>query len=1164
MNRSLKLQIVRRCWLAPCTAALIFAAGGSLAANGQADQGAITGTVLDSQDALIPGAVVILRDPATGLTQQQVTDSHGIYLFSPLRVGAYTVAIHAPKFETVEAIVTVTVNQRVGLNVHLHPGNASQTIEVSADQSLLQSEDASVSQQFSATTIEQTPLNGRNYVYIAQLTAGVVPPNAGARGANKGDFSANGQRVEQNNFILDGVDNNSNLVDFLNGASYVIKPPLDALQEFKVQTANYSAELGHSAGAVINASIKSGTNQIHGTLYEYFRNDILNDRDYFQRIKPEYRQNQFGATIGGPVFKNKLFFFADAEADRVIFSQTGTYTVPTQKMRAGDFSELLSPSLTGQNYKRILYQPNSGGTAPLNCNGLANVICPSQVNAIASKIVNAFPLPNRGAPGQTFNNYLFQGKASDNTTQYDLRVDWTARADDQAFARYSYYNQPVQFPPPLGILDGGGFASTGKVEDEGRNFVASETHVFGARLVNEARFGYNWLAAALNQENGGQNVGKDIFGLGGIPFSVGQGGLPNFSVGGVSAFGSSRYYHADERENVIQFLDNVTWTEGRHSLKFGVNLQRIRFQTLQPQQARGTFNVSGKFTQNPSNPSKTGFGVADLLLDQIDSTLINNIYETHNSRWYRALYAQDDFKVSPKLTFNAGVRYEYAQPLIEIGGRQANFIPDYPTSSGAYLIPRRAQATPIPASIIAAFQAQNITVRYTGNDSLVDSNLADFAPRLGFAYQPQDGTVVRGGFGVFYGGLESVGYGPSLGQNAPFAIISTFPSAGCKPANCPNNGQSLETGFSQAIAAGLNNFASTPALRGYQTNAKTPYSEEWNVAFEQRLPLAASFTLGYVGSTSRHLQLDPDPNQIGTLLPPGSNTQANRPFTHFGAGGRITFNSGFARYNGLQATLERKLAQGWYFQTSYTWSHALDAAFPPLGNAGDTFTSFRNWRQLGFAYDYGSSYQDVRQRLTLNTQYQLPFGHGRRYLSNGGMTQVLAGGWDASLLFRAQSGTPEIVFPSFDPTNGVGTAYAYRVGNPDSPGGVTNATISACPGRVHTVAAWFNPCAFNNPLPANGPNDLQAYGPRGRTTVTGPGFERIDMSFSKSFPTVREQALQFRADIFNFLNTPAYGQPGFTLGSGAGQITSSRFGGAGLAAETPDARVVQFALRYSF
>lgn len=1138
-------------------------------ANAQMDQGSITGMVQDMQHARVTNAVVTITNPQAGLVLRTMTNRDGVYTISPVRSGHYTVTANAPGFVSVRREnVIVDVNQRSGVNFELSPGTQT-SIEVSAQAVGLQTEQASIDQVFSSHTLETAPLEGRNYVYLAQLAPGVDPPNPGARGANRGDFSANGQRTEENNFILDGVDNNSNLTDLINGASYVIKPPPDALEEFKVETSNYSAELGHSAGAVVNASIKSGTNEFHGSLWEYIRNDSLNAKDYFAATKPVYRQNQFGATIGGPFLKNKLFFFADAEANRVIFGETSSYTVPTIKMRTGDFSELLNPALSGVTYQRKLYQPGSGGATPIACNGQQNVICASQIDPVAQKLINLYPLPNLGVSGQTANNYRFQGKASDNTTQYDLRADWNIGVKDLAFARYSYSNNPEFFPPPLGALDGGSFGSTGSIENEGRNCTTSETHFFSPSLSNEARFGYNWIRGQFNQVGNGQDISAQ-YGLGGIPYSPGQGGLPYLGISNVTSAGSPRYYRADESENVAQLLDNVTKQLGKQTFKTGFNLQRIRYQTLEPQQARGSYIFSGKYTQTLSKTSQSGWGSADFLLNQIATSSINNVAVSHDQRWYRAAYLQDDWKVLPNLTLNLGLRYDYFQPEEELDGRQANFVPDYATGTGQFLIPRKSQGVTIPSAAASLFAQSNISILYTDNASLVTSQKNDLAPRIGFAFSPSGEWVIRGAFGLFYGGLESIGYGPDIGQNVPFITTSTFPAnSTCKLNSCPSNGQTLETGFSAALAAGLANYVATPTLHGFQSNYQTPYTEEWNLTVERQLSKTTAATLSYVGNTTRHLPLDPDPNQSSILVPVGGNVQAVRPFNLFGGGGRITLNAGFSDYNSLQAKVQRRYSNGLSFLGTYTWSHALDDAFPPLGGSGDTFTAFRNWRALGFNYDYGSSYQDVRHRATVFVTYELPLGRGHRY-AQGKISDLFVGGWSSSLLFRTQTGTPLLVFPSYDTTQGVGKSYALKVGDPFKPGNIATVNTGiTCATQTKTIQTWFNPCAFTNP-PApsfvNGvlTNGNQAYGSPGRTMVSGPGFNRTDLAVFKSFHTAREQSLQFRAEAFNLFNTPSLGQPGTTLSGTAGQITNSRYGGTGLAAETPDARSIQLALHYSF
>ena len=1152
------------------------------AAHAQADQGSISGTVRDSSGAGVPGAKVTLTNPATGFSVTETTDASGNYTATPLKLGSYNIRAEANGFAAAtQDNIQVNVASTTTADLQVGVAGTQQNVVVTSAAPALQTEEASTGQVVPTSVINNTPLNGRNFTFIAQLSAGVQASEQGSRGAEKGDFSANGQRSEQNNFILDGVDNNASLVDFLNGASFVIKPPPDALQEFKVQTGDYTAELGHSAGAVLNVATKSGTNSIHGDLWEYFRNDVLNDRDFFQDVKPKYRQNQFGATLGGPIIKNKLFFFGDAEANRIIFGQTQLYTVPTLAERTGDFSDLLDVANNGRGLAVPLFQP--GGPTHLNpadpsspivsenylsYGGRNNVINPANINPVAQNVINQFPAPNRGSAANTFQNYTFQGNASDNTTQYDGRMDYNASQKDQMFARYSYSNEPVTLTPPFGILDGGGFGGSGDAVTEGRNFTFSETHVFTPTLINEFRVGYNWISAAYIPPNSDTDVSAQL-GIGGIPFSAGNGGLPNigFGTNGVSTAGSSTYELTREYENVIQILDNVSKQIGNHSMRFGVNFERIRVQTTQPVDPKGTLTFDGKFTQDPANAGNTGYGAADFLLDDMDTASIANIFTAHNQRFYDAAYFQDNWKVTPNLTLNLGLRYEYVQPIEDLNGAQANFVPNYATGTGVYLIPAKSQSTfPLTPAFLNGIAKNGITVQYTNNESLVSPANLDFSPRFGVSYQIDPKTVLRGGFGIFYGGLESVGYSPSLSQNFPFQFDSNFLSGNCVPGNCPTNGITLNTGFSQALAVGLANFVTQPSPHSYQTNTQTPYSEQFNLTVQRSLSNSTTVTAAYVAALSRHLEVNPDVNIPDSAVPVGVNEQTLRPFNPAFGGGSIVIDEGSANYNSAQLTVERRLTNGLSFLGAYTWSHALDDAPTLLGGTGSG--GYRNWRALGLGYDYGSSVIDVRQRFVLNGQYELPFGHGKKYLSHSGIANEVVGGWAAALVFRVQTGQPVSIFAGNN-AGGTGTASPYTLFNPFRTGGTPTSSSAVCATKTRTLATWFNPCAFANPTPATTPGDLASYGPPGRPTVAGPGYNRTDLSAFKSFAIWRETNLQFRTDVFNLWNTPAYGQPDNTTGGGFGQITSERFGSTGgqysaTAGESPDARVIQFALKYIF
>lgn len=1128
----------------------------------QMDQGTILGTVVDSTGAAVPNAKIKLVNTQNGFTLERTADESGAYTFTPLKIGIYSLTASAEGFRSFEQQgVNVTAGSRTDVPLTLGIASTSQTVEVSAAPPLLQTQEGSTGATVSAAAIQSTPLLNRNPIFVAQLTPGVVPAEQGSRGANKGDFSANGQRSQQNNYILDGVDNNAVLVDIPNGASYVIKPVPDALSEFKVQTSNYNAEFGRGAGAVVNMSIKSGTNGFHGSLWEYWRNDMLNARDYFQTVKPKYRQNQFGATLGGPFIKDKLFFFGDVEANRIIFGQTSINTVPTMLMRQGDFSELLSPTLTNNNVRR-LYAPGTAGATVQQCNGRENVLCSGQINSVAQTVLNALPTPNLGTTGQTYNNYRFQGSASDNTVQYDGRLDWNASASDQAFVRYSVFNQTQKFPNPMGILDGSGFGSGGDIQDKARNFTFSENHFFSPSLSNEFRFGYNWINARYTQSYAGTDLSSQL-GLGGIPYSSGNGGTPHFNVSGITSFGSPEYVPTDEYENVAQLLDNVTKTIHHHTLKVGVNFQRIRVQTLQPSTARGTYNFTGKYTQIPGSSSSTGFGVADMMTDEMESASLANISTVRNQRWYRSAYFQDDWQALPKLTLNLGIRWEYFQPVEELNGRQANFLVDFDNNTAQFLLPNQARQYTLPTALLTELAANNVPVVYTSNKSLANAQNLNFSPRFGFSYAANDKTAIRGGFGIFFGGIESVGFYPNLGANAPFLFTSNITSGSCTTQSCVTNGVSLDTGFNTAIAEGLSNYVQTPDFRMYPKNIQTPYSEVFNLSVQRQITDNTAITLSYVGSVGRHLTSNPKANQITTLLTPGANVQNARPFNQFGSSSLESY-SAVSNYHGGQVTVEHRASNGLYFLATYTFAKNLDDAFLPLGANGQSGSGYRNWRQLGYGYDYGPAYADTRHRAVVNVQYDLPFGLGRKHMNQSHALDAVLGGWSVTTLFRVQTGQPQVVQPNNDPTNGAGQAQGIRIGDVNATNLPNPGTGVTCATSTRTVANWFNPCAFTNPPVATGPNDISAYGGYGRSAVYGPGYNRVDLSVFKKFTLYHEMSLDLRGDLFNALNTPAYGQPNVTIGSSFGQITSTRFGGSGTAAETPDARVAQISARFHF
>ena len=1166
----------------------------------------------DAQNAVVSGATITLINKDTNLTFTRLTDRSGAYSFTPVKIGVYQLTVEAPGFAPqTQDNIRVNVSQVVGLNLNLTVGGAAEAITVTAD-TALQTEEASTGQVFSARVLNDIPLDGRNYVFAAQLTTGVAAPNQGFRQvAGAGDFASNGNRVSQNNFVLDGVDNNSNMQDFLNGATYAVRPPPDALAEFRVQSSDYSAELGRGTGAAINASIKAGTNSIHGSLWEYYRNDRMNALDYFATTKTAYHLNQFGATLGGPIWKDKIFVFADGQGTRVsqYAPPTPNLTVPTALERTGDFSELLDPANTAGRGAVALYLPGGtatstvGGTAIpgadpryLTCNGVQNVICAPQVNAVAKNVLALYPLPNSANVHQAFNNYTAPATATtSNTTQFDVRLDYNFSAKDQMFGRYSYSNNPVNYAPPLGVLDGGSFGSSGQNSNYGKSGVFSETHFFSPTLSNEFRVGFNYLHASYLGPNAANSNFANSLGLGGIPTGKNLGGLPQTNFGdsrsgndAATQLGTTGYLPSDELQNVLQIIDNVNKQLGAHTLKAGINFQHVRFYGLQPPNGIGYQNFNGTYSQNPADKiNVSGSGLADYLQDQMNNSGLSTVQPFTDLRWYYSAFLQDDWKVTPRFTVNLGIRWEYTQPIRELHNLQSNFIGNYANNNqgtGTLLIPSSQRSYPIATTLAATLAADNISVQYTDNDYLVNARQLNFAPRVGFSYLLDPKTVLRGGFGLFYGGLENIGLGLNLANNAPFFVNSSFipPQNQCYNLNgavtCPTNGQTLETGFGDAATspAALAAASGIGQIYSQDQNAKSAYNEAYNLSLQHQFTNTLTFTTSYQGNKSRRLRMSYNANTYAGYVPSGENGQDYQPFHDFGIAN--VSNEGIASYDSLQAKLEKQFGAGLYFQGGYTWAHCLDDSFGPIGQAQQG--GYRNPNLLGFRYDYGNCTQDVRNRATLNAQYELPFGRGKRFAHDSKLLDEVIGGWKSSLVFQAQSGNPVFLTSSNQ-----GSSYPYRISDPfaaGSPLGADNTGSSLspqqpqfnCATRTRTLQQWFNPCAYQNPpqVVSSGASASQntidaanagliPSGPRGRVGVVGPGFNRVDMSFFKSFVLgYRESSLQLRVDGFNILNTPSFSNPNTSLTGTSGQsITSTRFSGL-----LPNARVLQVAARLSF
>jgi hypothetical protein len=1204
-----------------------------------------------------------------------------------VRIGSYKLNASSKGFKTeIQTHITVDASARVLVNFKLQPGSVTETVEVTAAAPVLQTQDASVGQVVDERSTNNLPLNGRNFTFLAQLSAGVSTPQADTRGnAASGAFTANGNRPAQNNYMLDGIDNNSDTVDFLNGTNYVVLPPVDAIQEFKVQTSDFSAEFGRSGAAVLNATIKSGTNAFHGTAWEFFRNDIFDAPDYFEDAghvpKGELRQNQFGGSLGGPIIKNKLFFFADYEGLRRIQGTILTGSVPTATEISSGFTNLsdlivqrdsgicgqttqvdgagvqcdalgravpvgtiLDPATTrtvtqgnvdpvtglaavSTGYVRdpFSYSSTSGGNlfgtsgCPFNtanfmgsatiaaCN--FNNINPNRLDSNAIQLLKLYPAPTTSS---LFSNFANSPKLDEHRNQFDTKIDFNFNEKNQAFIRFSFEDDP-QFIPGIfgGIADGGGFQQ-GNQTAKSEQAAVAWTHVFSPNTVNVARAGLNHLHTTRTSPAADDltNI-PGTYGIQGIPQAPENGGLPAFGINGLQTLGSNAFLPSDEITSTTQITDDLTKIYGKNTFKMGVEWQHVNFSTLQPPWSRGEFDYNGNFTEIP-NVDEGNTGRAAFLLTPIAPTYpaeaplcganpcyeggstqiyASNISLTDNGKNYYGLYLNDDWKVNSKLTVNLGLRWDFFGLVYEHHGAQANFVPSGPPLGTAqYLVPNPVTVSTSFNELLTADGIGLVAGNQYGK-GLGNSQKANFAPRFGFAYQASSKLVVRGGFGMFYNGFENRGYSPNLGENYPYQFNfsfsppndgtpHTFP--GCSTAG-PGGTATFETGFSCTPLDPTLVLANGLALRGIQFDYQTPYSMSGNLTLQYQVTPTLSVQAGYVTSLSRHLESFPSNNNNTAIVPintqlantagpdgtPGSGGlalgQGGVPFPDFGTGSSQAETIGNSIYHSLQTKVEKRFGHGLNFLGTYTWSHATTDAGDLL-NGGST-SGFRaaSVPGLGIKYDYGLADFDIRNVFHLSAGYELPFGKGKRYLSNdNGIGNKILSGWSVNTIIVLEGGQPiTLTCPSnTDSTTGtscydlVVQGQSFKRGNHiDSQG---------------HLSFFGNPAAFAQPAPCTAaPCPVSTLGGP-PTQLAGEPFKRMDFSTFKDMHLTERYNLQFRAEFFNLFNHPNFNNPNFggngvVSVSGSGNFASTNFGEIGSTRDAPyDPRQIQFALKLLF
>jgi hypothetical protein len=1082
---------------------LVLLVGAPLMMMAQVNTADILGTATDSSGAVVPGVKITAKNAGTAAEYTAVTDSGGNYMIRLLPSGRYSMRAEASGFKAwTTAEVALAVGDRLRQEIRLEVGQVTQTVEVTAEAPALQSDSSALGNLLTERAVQDLPLMGRNFVSLAQLTAGANDLNGGwATGSSPDDrrrtsaVSVNAQGGINNNFLMDGMDNNERFI-----SSIIVKPSIEAMAEMKVQTNMYSAELGRVAGGVVNIVTKSGTNRFHGSAFEFFRNEKLDGKNFFTirkndpatglpsdalTLKPPYKQNQFGASLGGPIVKNRTFFFGDYEEYRVVQGVTLTSTVPTVLMKQGIF--------TGVN---PIYDPTTTRLDSSSPTGFARTRFPfdvmqdSSMDRTGKMIANLWPDPLTS--GVT-NNYQQAYPKTQNDKTLDTRVDHRFSESDILFGRYSFNDTKTFIPGALpvdlktGINPVGDTSLGGPGLQRAQNLSLSETHTFTARLVGEFKFAYSRIAINSLPPNYGINV-SDQLGIANSNVDNNTSGMAQISAsGGYRSMGDGGYIPLITFNNLFQPAGSILWARGAHSIKIGGDLRRRQVAQFQSANGQGSFSFNANFTMDPSGLVKnSGNSVASLLTGYPASTSRNRYLV--NMPGYRLLeyaaFFQDDWRATRWLTLNLGLRYDYFSPVSEATNRIANL------------------------------DVANIRMVIAGQDGV--SNTAgvrpdrnNFAPRFGFAANFAKSWVLRGGFGISF--MPWLMGSNMAFRNPPF--VSSMSITTATPGFPINR---ISDGLPPATAVDPLN--PTGSITAVAFDLLVPYVEQWNLTLQKEFFGGFVGSASYVGVLGRKARGGPGLNNA----PPGPGAvNPRRPY--YGTwplvsgidAGRNGLDSS---YNALQLNLERRFAGGVGIMANYTWAHAIDNSNIFYFAGGGTLAT------------KGEASGDLRQRFTLTSNYRPTFAKNAK-----GLVGALGRGWQLNLISTMQTGTGVGVGVSNNLLNGSGPNRANQVGDP------------VLPKSQRTLKRWYNTDAFQSPA-------AFTYGNAGPTVFRGPGKVNFDVSVSRDFSIREELRLQFRAEGFNITNTPQFGNPSASVGSTSnGQISSAG-----------DPRRMQLALKLMF
>ena len=1082
----------------------------------------LAGVVTDNTGAVTPGAEVIATSIGTGVERRATTNDQGTYTLPFLAPGDYRITVQKQGFQKINRDnVRLEVNQTARVDFSLSVGSVNETIEVVGAAPLIESDSSAIGQVVEKKAIEDLPLNGRNFVQLATLGPGVVGVGFGAKGTIMSgtrpddlrpgsELFANGNREGSNNFLIDGIDNNERLT-----LAIALRPSVEAVQEFKIQTNLFAADQGRNAGATINVLTKSGSNQFHGSAYDFLRNDNLDAKNYFvpsTTPKPPFAQNQFGASLGGKIIPDKLFFFGNYEGFRRSQARTILSTVPTAEMRTGNFSNV-----------RDIFDPTTTVAAAGAASGFTRTpfagrqIPTSRFDPLMARMVQAYPTAQTA--GLT-NNYTAVLKERQRWNQFDGRTDWNWNEKNTVFGRFSRQDtvtsRPSTFPNsrvpgfhrPLGLGNEDTFAGDSTLKSY--HVVASWIRTITPSLIMEAKMGYNRFNLVFLQEGAtpGAQLGEKL-GFKGSNQGPQSDGVPIISPGGYFGIGQTRSLPIYRINNTFHPRIDFTKLQGAHSFKFGMDIRRRQITQYQTNRGNGRFNFARTFTDDPNSTANTGETMAAFLLGtastiEQDFTLVYPGFRI--TEW--SYYFQDDWKVNSKLTLNIGLRYEYDTPVTEVANRQTNF----DVSTGKLLI--------------AGF---NTNAR-TG--VLPDRN--NFAPRFGFAYRLTSGTVIRGGIGMFYNPSGSENVYIRRHRQLPFGPINIESINQFNP-----NPRRVQDGFRPIPNLQFDSVANNPegGMLAVIPNFRSGYVPQYNLQIQQQLPKELVAKIGFVGNVGRRLDTTYEYNQP---VPGPGGPDPRRPL--FNLAPRVPsvnymVSDGNSNYTSLQASLERRFANGLGLISAYTWSHSIDMVANAFGGAdnGPIPQDIRCRHDC----ERSASGFDIRHRFTQSVNYALPFGKGRAMALNSKVADFIVGGWDTNAILTLQTGLP------FTPT--LQTSVSNSGGS--RPDRLAKGTLdNPDPFR------WFD-TSFNTAGAAWGIPQQFTFGNSARNVLYGPGRVNMDWSIFKNFSVTENSKVQFRAEMFNLFNTPQFDLPNASIGNpAAGRITAT----------VGNNRQVQLALRFQF